>query len=215
MSTGWASLAKLSVGGELKETSFDESANKAHFSPGEYKDVTILEVNPGEVKSSKTGIVYPKIRVSVQNDDGAKLNHDIFLLDKEGNMGYGLRNLLGSLTPDRILLMQYGREIQKDLALLASLTGMKVSFTVEAPTEGAEIVSADGIIIARDIKSGEEYGSFETYKAAGEHLKENGIRRGYNGIGKFTNGSDNSEAIKKVLESVGKVSAPKVRRASL
>ena len=210
----WANLSKLSMGGELKETSFEEQI-VAHFKPGEYRNVTIIEVTPGEVKSSKTGIVYPKIRVDLQNEEGAKIKADIFLLDKEGNMGYGLRNLIGSLTPDKLLLMQYGREIQKDLALLASMVGMRVAFNVEAPTDGAEIVSNDGLIVARDIKSGEEYGTFETFKAAGEYLKENGIRRGYNQVGKFISGEDNSAAIKKVVESSGKVSAPKVRRSSL
>lgn len=210
----WANLSKLSMGGELKETSFEEPVI-AHFNPGEHRNVTITEIIPGEVKSNKTGIVYPKIRVSLQNDAGAKINADIFLLDKEGNMGYGLRNLLGSLTSDKLLLMQYGRLLQSDLALLASLTGMRVAFNVEAPTEGAEVVSNNGLIIARDIKSGEEYGSFETFKAATEYLKENGIRRGFNQVGKFIPGEDNSAPLKKVIETSGKASAPKVRRSSL
>lgn len=213
--SSWADFSKLSIGGELKETSFDEKVGTANFAPGKHENVTIMSVDPAEITSNKTGIKYPKIRVGLQRDDGAKINHDIFLLDKEGNMGFGLRNLLSALTGDKVLLMAYGREVQKDISLLSALVGMKVSFNVVPPSKGAEVVSADGMIIARDIYTQEVYGSYNTYKEAGDFLKENGIRRGYNEVDKYVPGSENGEALKKVVESVGKVSAPKVRRASL
>jgi hypothetical protein len=213
--SSWASFSKLSIGGELKETSFDEQIGSAHFTPGKHDNITITAIEPSEITSTKTGIKYPKIRVDLQREDGAKIRHDIFLLDKEGNMGYGLRNLLSGLTSDKLLLMQYGREVQKDLSTLAALVGMKVNLVVNAPTKGAEVVSVGGVIVARDIETQESYGEFASYKEAGDYLKENGIRRGYNEVDKYTSGADNTEALKKVVESVGKVSVPKVRRATL
>lgn len=201
--TNWGDLSGLSIGGDLQEASFTESIGRASFDIGLHKDVKIASVEPRMVVSSKDQTKYPCIKITVENADGAKLNHDIFLTDKEGNMGFGLRNLLSSLTSDKALLMNFGNAIKRDLTLLSSLAGMTTSFVVSKPKKGAEIVSSNGEIIARDIEDGTEYGRFGSFKEASDFLKENGFRRGYNTISGFKSGSDNSAIINNVLELLG------------
>jgi hypothetical protein len=200
--TNWSDLAGFSIGGDLQETSFNDSIGKASFDVGLHKDVKITAVEPRMVVSSKDGTKYASIKISVENADGAKMNHDVFLTDKEGNMGFGLRNLLSSLTSDKTLLMNFGNAIKRDLTLLSSLAGMYTSFVVSKPTKGAEIISSNGEIIARDIEDGTEYGRFGSFKEASDFLKENGFRRGYNSISSFKSGCDNTATINSILESL-------------
>jgi hypothetical protein len=212
--TNWGDLAGLSIGGELQEASFNESIGRAAFDVGVHKDVKIASVEPKMVVSSKDGSKYPSIKLIFENAEGAKINHDIFLTDKEGNMGYGLRNLLSSLTSDKTLLMNFGNAIKRDLTLLSSLAGMTTSFVVSKPKKGAEIVSVNGELVARDIEDGTEYGRFPSFKEATDFLKENGFKRGYNTVSSFKSGSDNTSVINTILESLGanKVSAIKTAR---
>jgi len=201
--TNWGDLAGLSIGGELQEASFNESIGKAAFDIGLHKDIKIASVEPKMVVSNKDGSKYPSIKMVLENAEGAKINHDVFLTDKEGNMGYGLRALLSSLTSDKTLLMNFGNAIKRDLTLLSSLAGMTTSFVVSKPKKGAEIVSSNGEIIARDIEDGTEYGKFATFKEATEFLKENGFKRGYNTVSSFKSGSDNTATINNILELLG------------
>ena len=211
--TNWGDLSGLTIGGDLQEASFSESIGRAAFDIGLHKDVKIASVEPRMVVSSKDQTKYPCVKITVENADGAKLNHDIFLTDKEGNMGFGLRNLLSSLTSDKTLLMNFGNAIKRDLTLLSSLAGMTTSFVVSKPKKGAEIVSSNGEIIARDIEDGTEYGRFGSFKEASDFLKENGFRRGYNTISGFKSGSDNSAIINNVLESLGSTKVQPLKTA--
>lgn len=201
--TNWGDLAGLTIGGDLQEASFSESIGRASFDVGIHKDVKISAVEPKMVVSSKDGSKYPSIKLQLENAEGAKIFTDVFLTDKEGNMGFGLRNLLSSLTSDKTLLMNFGNAIKRDLGILSSLAGMTTSIVVSKPKKGAEIVSANGEIIARDIEDGTEYGKFGSYKEATDFLKENGFRRGYNTVTSYKSGSDNTAVINSILEALG------------
>ena len=214
--TTWNDLAQYSIGGEIKESDFNEVVGKAGFDVGPHEDITISSVEPGITKG-KDGNTYVYAKLTMESAEGAKLYYTLFPVDREtGGMSKMLRALLSSLTKDKSLLVKFGSMVKADLSNLAAMAGMKTSFIVAAPRNGAEVIMVDGVIAARDITTGEVYGTFTTFKEASDFLKENGHRRGYNEIKSFKAGSENADILSKVVESVKPAAKPvAIRRQAL
>jgi hypothetical protein len=213
--TTWNDLAKVTLAGDVKEVDFSDSIGKAGFSPGPHSDINIVAVEPNSFQG-KDGSTYITINLTLQNDAGQKIFSKIFVVDREtGGMSKMLRSLLSSLTKNKELLVKYGSMVKSDLSNLSAIVGMKTSFVVGEPKDGAELVMADGVVTLRDIQTKEEHGTYSSYTEAKAAAKENGFRIGYNEVRVYKAGSENAEALTKIVNAAAAPKPTAIRRQAL